>query len=94
MPDKGEPEDRATEEGELVNLSQLAAALGVTRQWLHTLRTKDPAFPESQRKPGSTREFWDLAAARRYYGGRELRPGARTDLKSKVVESGPAGDAE
>ncbi|MEU8704182.1 hypothetical protein [Streptomyces sp. NPDC048565] len=79
MPDKKEPEE--SDEGELVNLSQLAAELGVTRQWLHSLRTKDPAFPPSRRRPGSTREFWDLAEARAYYKGRELRPGERTDLK-------------
>ncbi|MFD5041983.1 hypothetical protein ACFWNI_33575 [Streptomyces sp. NPDC058377] len=79
MPDKKEPEE--SDEGELVNLSQLAAELGVTRQWLHSLRTKDPTFPPSRRRPGSTREFWDLAEARAYYKGRELRPGERTDLK-------------
>ena len=79
MPDKKEPE--APEEGELVNLSQLAAELGVTRQWLHALRTKDPAFPRSRRRPGSTRELWDLAEAQAYYWARELRPGERTDLK-------------
>ncbi|MGX1909020.1 hypothetical protein ACWIID_09175 [Streptomyces phaeochromogenes] len=87
MPDAPEPEKtQVNEEGRLVNLSQLAAELGVTRQWLHSLRLKDPAFPESQRKPGSTREFWDLAKARAYYEGRELRPGERTDLKPKADE--------
>ena len=81
MPDKKEPEP--SDEGKLVNLSQLAAELGVTRQWLHTLRTTDPAFPASRRRPGSTREFWDLSEARTYYKARELRPGERTDLKPK-----------
>ncbi|MFJ3282472.1 hypothetical protein [Streptomyces halstedii] len=84
MPDKKEPE--SSDEGELVNLSQLAAELGVTRQWLHTLRTKDPAFPASRRRPGSTREFWDLGEARAYYRARELRPGERTDLKPPSAE--------
>ncbi|MEU2764280.1 hypothetical protein [Streptomyces sp. NPDC007094] len=79
MPDEKKPVP--TDEGELVNLSQLAEALGVTRQWLHALRTKDPAFPASRRKPGSTREFWDLGEARAYYKARELRPGERNDLK-------------
>lgn len=79
MPDK--EESGHTEGSELVNLSQLAEALGVTRQWLHALRTKDPAFPASRRRAGSTREFWDLAEARAYYEERERRPGWRTDLK-------------
>jgi len=73
-----------TPEEELLNLSQLAHALGVTRQWLHSLRTKDPAFPASRRRPGSTREVWSLAEARAYYESRELRPGARTDLKPRA----------
>jgi len=81
MPDKDE--SGQTEGSELVNLSQLAEALGVTRQWLHALRTKDPGFPPSRRKPGSTREFWDLAEAQAYYRARDLRPGARTDLKGR-----------
>ncbi|WP_228974989.1 hypothetical protein [Streptomyces sp. DH12] len=79
MPDKDGPEE--TEGSRLVNLSQLADELGVTRQWLHTLRTKDPAFPPSRRKPGSTREFWDLDEARAYYDSRDKRPGWRTDIK-------------
>ncbi len=87
MPDAPEPEEKRSEEGRLMNLSQLATELGVTRQWLHSLRVKDPMFPPSQRKPGSTREVWDLAEARAYYEGRELRPGERTDLKRKAEES-------
>lgn len=79
MPDERAPDP--VDEGELVNLSQMAEELGVTRQWLHKLRTTDPNFPTSKRKPGSTREFWDLAEARAYYRSRELRPGERTDLK-------------
>lgn len=78
-----EREDPPREEGarELMNMSQLATALGVTRQWLHALRVKDPNFPPSERLPGSTREFWDLHAVRAYYEGREKKPGERTDLK-------------
>ena len=68
-------------ERELMNMSQLAGALGVTRQWLHSLRTRDPHFPSSQRQPGSTREVWDLVAVRSYYEAREKKPGERTDLK-------------
>lgn len=87
MPDKQEPEEtHEVEESRLVNLSQLADELGVTRQWLHALRVKDPDFPPSQRKPGSTREFWDLSEARAYYKGRELRQGERTDLKKPPAE--------
>lgn len=73
----------STPEEELVNLSQLAQALGVTRQWLHSLRTKDPAFPASRRRPGSTRDLWSLAEARAYYEAREKRQGERTDLKPR-----------
>ncbi|MEV6105727.1 hypothetical protein AB0M28_13570 [Streptomyces sp. NPDC051940] len=84
MPDGQEP-GRA-EEGRLVNLSQLAVELGVTRQWLHALRTKDPKFPAARRQPGSTRDVWDLAEARAYYDARELRPGERTDLQRPDAE--------
>lgn len=85
-----EREDPQREEGarELMNMSQLATALGVTRQWLHALRVKDPDFPPSERPPGSTREVWDLRAVRTYYEGREKRPGERTDLKK------PSADGE
>ncbi|MEU5426864.1 hypothetical protein AB0H73_14840 [Streptomyces olivoreticuli] len=80
MPEREEPQKQ---EGarELMNMSQLATALGVTRQWLHALRVKDPDFPVSERIPGSTREVWDLGAVRAYYTGREKKPGERTDLK-------------
>ncbi len=89
MPDAPEPEkpQAEDEEGRLLNLSQLAAELGVTRQWLHALRLKDPDFPGARRKPGSTRDFWDLAEARAYYKARELRPGERTDLKKTAPEA-------
>lgn len=82
MPERKEPR-REEGERELMNMSRLADSLGVTRQWLHTLRVKDPAFPPSERLPGSTREVWDLHAVRAYYEGREKRPGERTDLKPK-----------
>ncbi|MEU0761610.1 hypothetical protein ABZ351_18285 [Streptomyces microflavus] len=85
MPDEREPDP--VDEGELVNLSQLAVELGVTRQWLHKLRTADPAFPASKRQPGSTREVWDVAQVRAYYRGRELRPGERTDLKPPATDA-------
>ncbi|NEC43249.1 helix-turn-helix domain-containing protein [Streptomyces sp. SID8016] len=82
MPERSEP---PREEGvrELMNMSKLAEALGVTRQWLHKLRVSDPEFPAAERAPGSTRDVWDLRAFRVYYEGREKRPGERTDLKSK-----------
>lgn len=83
MPEREEPPREEGEERELVNMSQLAAALGVTRQWLHALRVKDPAFPQSTRAPGSTREVWDVAVVRAYYDARERRPGERTDLKRR-----------
>lgn len=80
MPERKEP---PREEGaqELMNMSTLAGALGVTRQWLHKLRVNDPEFPAAARLPGSTREVWDLHAVRAYYEGREKKPGERTDLK-------------
>jgi predicted DNA-binding transcriptional regulator AlpA len=83
-----EREDPQPQEGarELLNMSKLADALGVTRQWLHALRVKDPGFPPSERLTGSTREVWDLAAVRAYYEGREKRPGERTDLKKPPAE--------
>jgi hypothetical protein len=79
MPERNEPL-QGNEERELMNMSQLANSLGVTRQWLHKLRVTDPAFPASERAPGSTREVWDLRAVRAYYEARERRPGERTDL--------------
>jgi predicted DNA-binding transcriptional regulator AlpA len=80
-----ERENPPSEEGaaELVNLSQLAAALGVSRQWLHRLRVQDPDFPQPKRQPGSTRDFFDLAEGRQYYESRELHQGERTDLKPR-----------
>lgn len=81
------PEDEGA--GELVNMSQLAAALGVTRQWLYALRTKDPAFPQPKRQPGSTRDLFELREARTYYRARELRPGERNDLKSSPPADPP-----
>ncbi|SCK20226.1 hypothetical protein YUYDRAFT_02103 [Streptomyces sp. ScaeMP-e48] len=80
MPERNEPPEG---ERELMNMSRLAASLGVTRQWLHRLRVTDPEFPPSERAPGSTREVWDLRAVRAYYEAREKRPGERTDLKPK-----------
>ena len=82
MPERNEPR-REEGERELMNMSRLADSLGVTRQWLHALRVKDPKFPPSERLPGSTREVWDLHAVRAYYEAREKRPGERTDLKPK-----------
>lgn len=66
-----------------MNLTQLAAELGVSRQALHQWRLKDPDFPASQQQPGSTRALWDLAEVRDYWTRRQLRPGERTDLKKQ-----------
>ena len=82
MPERNEsPQEEGARE--LMNMSGLASALGVTRQWLHALRVKDPNFPPSERVPGSTREVWDVQEVRAYYEAREKRPGERTDLKGK-----------
>jgi hypothetical protein len=79
MPDRDTPQQE--EEPELMNMSQLAAELRVTRQWLHALRVKDPNFPAAQRVAGSTRDLWNLAEVRAYWEARDVRPGERTDLK-------------
>ena len=84
-PQEGEPE--------LVNMSTLADTLGVTRQWLHVLRTKDPDFPQPRRKPGSTRDLFDLGEVVSYYQQRLREPGRRTDreLAKAVVKALEAG---
>lgn len=84
MPEREEPPTRDASEGEprLGNMSALAAELGVSRQALHNWRRKHEDFPEPQRRPGSTRDEWDLDEVRRYWDTRDLRPGERTDLKS------------
>lgn len=88
MPEREDPQ-RKEGARELMNMSRLATSLGVTRQWLHTLRVKDPNFPPPEHLPGSTREVWDLYAVRTYYEGREKRPGERTDLKKPPKENPP-----
>jgi predicted DNA-binding transcriptional regulator AlpA len=80
MPERGDPQQQGGAR-ELMNMTQLATALGVTRQWLHALRVKDPNFPSPERPPGSTRDVWDVGAVRAYYKARDRRPGERTDLK-------------
>ncbi|WP_125208670.1 hypothetical protein [Streptomyces griseofuscus] len=64
-----------------MGISALAAELGVSRQALHKWRRTHPDFPESRRRPGSTRDEWDLDEVRRYWDARDLQPGARTDLR-------------
>lgn len=83
MPEREEPPTRDASEGEtrLGNMSALAAELGVSRQALHNWRRKHEDFPEPRRRPGSTRDEWDLDEVRRYWDARELRPGERTDLR-------------
>lgn len=85
MPEREEPQPPRTSEGEptLVNMSQLADALGVTRQALHAWRRRHDDFPQPKRVPGSTRDQWDLDEVRTYWQNRKLRPGARTDLDPK-----------
>lgn len=62
-----------------MNMSALAQELGISRQWLHTLRTKDPQFPQAQRKTGSTRDLFDREEVKAYYRSRLREPGRRTD---------------
>ena len=83
MPEREEPQSPAAGEGgpTYVNMTQLAAELGVSRQALHGWRRTHPDFPESRRRPGSTRDEWDLDEVRRYWDARDLQPGARTDLR-------------
>ncbi|MFI9600352.1 hypothetical protein ACIHCX_10805 [Streptomyces sp. NPDC052043] len=84
MPEREEPQSTDASEGEptLVNMSQLAVELGVSRQALHTWRRHHDDFPQPQRRPGSTRDEWDLDEVRRYWDARDLRPGQRTDLRA------------
>lgn len=85
MPEREEPQSTDASGGEprLVNMSTLAAELGVSRQALHTWRRAHDDFPQPQRQPGSTRDQWDLEEVRRYWQNRDLRPGARTDLTTE-----------
>jgi hypothetical protein len=83
MPEREEPPTPDGGEGEprLGNMSQVAAELGVSRQYVHTWRRTHDDFPQPHRRPGSTRDEWDLDEVRRYWGARDLRPGERTDLQ-------------
>lgn len=85
MPEREEPQSPDSGEGEptLVNMSRLAAELGVSRQALHRWRANHDDFPEARRRPGSTRDEWNLAEVRAYWEKRDLRPGARTDLTTE-----------
>lgn len=82
MAEREEPPAADAGEGEprLVNMSALAAELGVSRQYVHSWRRTHEDFPQPQRQPGSTRDEWDLDEVRAYWEQRDLRPGARTDL--------------
>ena len=82
MPEREEPQPTSAGEGEptYVNMSQLAAELGVSRQALHGWRRTHDDFPKPHRRPGSTRDEWDLDEVRRYWDARDLQPGKRTDL--------------
>lgn len=85
MAEREGPQPASTSEGEptLVNMSRLAAELGVSRQALHTWRRHHEDFPQPQRRPGSTRDEWNLDEVRAYWRDRDLRPGARTDLTTE-----------
>lgn len=85
MPERDEPQSTDADKGEprLLNMSQLAAELGTTRQSLHSWRRSHDDFPHPQRRPGSTRDEWDVDEVRRYWQNRDLRPGARTDLTTE-----------
>ncbi|MGW2742350.1 helix-turn-helix transcriptional regulator [Streptomyces sp. NPDC001450] len=83
MPEREEPQstDAGEREPTLVNMTTLAAELGVSRQALHNWRRTHDDFPQPRRRKGSTRDEWDLDEVRAYWGNRELRPGDRTDLR-------------
>lgn len=87
------PDEPRKEEPELVTMSKLASDLGITRQWLHVLRTRDPEFPAAHRKPGSTRDLFDSEEVQAYYRRRLLEPGRRTDreLAKAVMDALAAG---
>lgn len=83
MPERDEPQSTDASEGgsRLLNMSQLAAELGTTRQAIHAWRRAHDDFPQPSRPPGSTRDLWDVDVMRRYWEARELQPGRRTDLQ-------------
>ncbi|MFI1467625.1 helix-turn-helix transcriptional regulator [Streptomyces wuyuanensis] len=83
MPEREEPQSPDVSEGEprLVNMSVLAAELGVSRQALHAWRRTHDDFPPARRRPGSTRDEWNLDEVRAYWENRDRRPGQRTDLQ-------------
>jgi transposase-like protein len=80
-----EPQSTDATEGEptLRNMSQLAVELGTSRQALHKWRRHHEDFPQPRRRPGSTRDEWDLDEVRAYWQERDLHPGARTDLTTE-----------
>ncbi|MGW1587301.1 helix-turn-helix transcriptional regulator [Streptomyces sp. NPDC002386] len=82
MPQREEPPPTSANEGEptLLNMSQLAEALGVSRQALHAWRRAHDDFPQPQRRKGSTRDEWNVDEVRAYWQRRDTRPGHRTDL--------------
>lgn len=85
MPEREEPQPTSAGEGEsrLVNMSTLAAELGVSRQALHKWRRTHGDFPQARRRKGSTRDEWDVDEVRAYWENRDLQPGARTDLQDE-----------
>lgn len=84
MPEREDPRTGDAGEGEprLGNMLEVAAELGVSRQTVHNWRRTHDDFPQPRRRPGSTRDEWDLDEVRRYWDARPLQPGARTDLHS------------
>ncbi|MFB7285465.1 hypothetical protein [Actinacidiphila glaucinigra] len=86
MPEREEPPPPTDEGPTLVNMTRLAAELGVSRQALHDWRREHADFPAAQRRAGSTRDQWDLDEVRRYWENRDLKPGRRTDLEDEDTE--------
>ena len=84
MPEREEPPSTGANEGEarLLNMTQLAEALGTTRQSLHSWRRTHDDFPAPRRRPGSTRDEWDVDEMRAYWNARDLQPGRRSDLRA------------
>lgn len=76
-----EPTPTPEELPQRLTITEIAALVGRSRQLIHGLATKDPAFPAPHLTPGSTRPRYDRAEVEAWWANREVRQGRRTDLE-------------
>ncbi|MFE7866527.1 helix-turn-helix transcriptional regulator [Streptomyces bacillaris] len=85
-------EEHRESEDRLLTLSQISAEFGVSRQTLHTARTRG-AFPAPVAEQGSTRLRWKESAVADYFRAHPKRQGHRSDLergsRDGQAEDGP-----